>query len=262
MKFKELIVFVGSDKIFAIELLKTVLIKKISVKAMIGETSNEIYQELEKDFPVKPKIILEKNFWNLKDFRSLTSSSTLGINFGFEKIIPESVLHYLKIINLHPSYLPFNRGSHQSFWALLEDTTIGATVHWINRDIDAGPILYQTKYLKDKYDTADSVQRKCKNLLVNLVDEKLLEIMMEAPAGVSQDASVATHHYKKEIQNASIIRGSQIDVSYLLRLLKATSHPKGRFYLEHDQEIYEFKANQISVKNLGEIENESPPDHI
>ena len=71
----------------------------------------------------------------------------LIISFGYRKIIKKNVLRKLKrpIINLHMSYLPYNRGSHPSFWSFYNNTTKGISIHEVNELIDAGPIIYQKK---------------------------------------------------------------------------------------------------------------------
>ena len=47
------------------------------------------------------------------------------------------------IINLHLSYLPFNRGAHPNFWSFYENTPSGVSIHLIDAGIDSGPILFQ-----------------------------------------------------------------------------------------------------------------------
>ena len=47
------------------------------------------------------------------------------------------------ILNLHISYLPFNKGAHPNFWSFAENTPSGVTIHKINKKIDSGNIIYQ-----------------------------------------------------------------------------------------------------------------------
>jgi len=62
-------------------------------------------------------------------------------------IIPESVIDALggKVVNLHPSYLPFNRGDQPLLWAAVEGTPFGVTIHKVNEKFDEGPIICQTR---------------------------------------------------------------------------------------------------------------------
>ena len=76
----------------------------------------------------------------------------LIISFGYCKIINRSILDRIKcpIINLHISYLPFNRGAHPNFWSFFDNTPSGVTIHLIDEGIDTGPIIYQkiVKFLR------------------------------------------------------------------------------------------------------------------
>ncbi len=82
--------------------------------------------------------ILSKNLIRKYDFI---------ISFGYRKIIPIKILSSLKrpIINLHISYLPYNRGAYSNFWSFLKNTPKGVTIHEIDKGIDTGDILFRKK---------------------------------------------------------------------------------------------------------------------
>ena len=67
------------------------------------------------------------------------------ISYGYTHIVRQDVLDACKngIINLHISYLPWNRGAHPNFWSFVEDTKKGVTIHFIDAGIDTGDILFQ-----------------------------------------------------------------------------------------------------------------------
>tara|TARA_B100001939_G_scaffold347726_1_gene370317 strand:+ start:2859 stop:3896 length:1038 start_codon:yes stop_codon:yes gene_type:complete len=69
------------------------------------------------------------------------------ISYGYRHIITESQLLSAKQIpiNLHISYLPYNRGAHPNFWAYYDETPHGVTIHRIDKGIDTGSILLQKK---------------------------------------------------------------------------------------------------------------------
>jgi phosphoribosylglycinamide formyltransferase-1 len=49
-----------------------------------------------------------------------------------------------RILNIHPSLLPKYPGLHPQQQALDDGATVsGATVHFVNRDLDAGPVILQ-----------------------------------------------------------------------------------------------------------------------
>jgi len=68
----------------------------------------------------------------------------LVISFGYKHLISEDILKKRKnIINLHISYLPYNKGAHPNFWSFAENTPSGVTIHKVNKGIDTGNIIYQ-----------------------------------------------------------------------------------------------------------------------
>ena len=84
----------------------------------------------------KRKIIL--NFLKKKQF--------LGFSYYNYKIPVEIIKKFKKgIINFHPSYLPFNKGRHSAFWSIYNDTPMGASSHWVNKNFDQGNIFLQKK---------------------------------------------------------------------------------------------------------------------
>jgi hypothetical protein len=63
-------------------------------------------------------------------------------------IIPREVVEILNgmACNLHPSFLPFNRGDQPLLWAAVEGTPFGVTIHSVNERFDEGQIVSQTKF--------------------------------------------------------------------------------------------------------------------
>jgi methionyl-tRNA formyltransferase len=66
---------------------------------------------------------------------------------GYRLILRPPVLAWFpeRIVNLHISYLPWNRGSDPNLWSVLEDTPKGVTLHHIDAGVDTGDIIAQTE---------------------------------------------------------------------------------------------------------------------
>ena len=63
-----------------------------------------------------------------------------------------------RILNIHPSLLPKYPGLHPQQQALDDGATVsGATVHFVNADLDAGPIVLQRAIPVLPGDTADTL---------------------------------------------------------------------------------------------------------
>ena len=56
------------------------------------------------------------------------------ISFGYRLIISKEILDYFKekAINLHVSYLPWNKGADPNLWSILENTPKGVTIHQLD----------------------------------------------------------------------------------------------------------------------------------
>lgn len=69
------------------------------------------------------------------------------ISYGYRKIIKEPFISNYRgrLLNLHISYLPFNRGADPNFWSWFDDTPKGVTLHEIDRGLDTGRLLLQSK---------------------------------------------------------------------------------------------------------------------
>jgi len=67
------------------------------------------------------------------------------ISYGYRHIIQTSIIDHLpnRIINLHVSCLPWNRGADPNLWSFLEDTPKGVSIHFVDEGIDTGDIIVQ-----------------------------------------------------------------------------------------------------------------------
>ena len=98
--------------------------------------------------------ILEKNQDNYLIYNEKLKISFLKknkiefiISYGYKYLITKDIIDIFKgkIINLHISFLPFNRGCYPNLWSHLEGSPSGVTIHLINEQIDGGEILLQKK---------------------------------------------------------------------------------------------------------------------
>ena len=67
----------------------------------------------------------------------------LVVCYGLRQKLTIEEITRFRPINLHISYLPFNRGAHPNFWSHFEDTPVGVTIHKIDEGLDTGDILVQ-----------------------------------------------------------------------------------------------------------------------
>ena len=91
----------------------------------------------------KWQVICKNKIISINDLRNID----LIITFNYRHILKKIILKKLKrpAINLHISYLPFNRGAHPNFWSFVENSPKGVSIHEIDEGLDTGPIIYRKK---------------------------------------------------------------------------------------------------------------------
>lgn len=109
------------------------------------------------------------------------------ISYGYRHIIPPDIIERgIPIVNLHMSYLPWNRGAHPNYWAFTEGTPHGVSIHLVDKDIDTGPILYQ-KYVNFSRQentfslTYERLTSEIETLFIEHIDEILFEPLRPKP---------------------------------------------------------------------------------
>lgn len=87
---------------------------------------------------------------NLEYMKSI--SPDFIISYNYKHIIPRDVVRAYcpRIINLHISFLPYNRGAYPNVWSFLEDTPKGVTIHLVDEGVDTGDILLQREVFIDE----------------------------------------------------------------------------------------------------------------
>tara|TARA_Y100000591_G_C21674078_1_gene614501 strand:- start:266 stop:850 length:585 start_codon:yes stop_codon:yes gene_type:complete len=97
---------------------------------------------------------LKKKNCRIEEFRQkkitkkiLKNNFDLIVSFGYNKVISKKILKSIKclIINLHISYLPFNRGAHPNFWSFVDNTPKGVSIHKIDNTLDNGELIFRKK---------------------------------------------------------------------------------------------------------------------
>ncbi len=89
-------------------------------------------------------------------------SPDIGLLLWWPKIIREPLISLPRngFVNTHPSLLPYNRGKHYSFWAIVENAPYGVTMHFVDEGIDTGDIIAQSSIAVDWTDTGRVVVHK------------------------------------------------------------------------------------------------------
>lgn len=67
------------------------------------------------------------------------------VSHGYRQIVTRDVLALVpnRAINLHISYLPWNRGADPNLWSFIDGTPKGVTIHYMDEGLDTGDIIAQ-----------------------------------------------------------------------------------------------------------------------
>jgi methionyl-tRNA formyltransferase len=177
----------------------------------------------------------------------------LGILAWWPQLITEPLLHIPKygFINMHPSYLPYNRGKHYYFWNIVEELPFGVSLHFINKNIDAGDIAFQKRVEKGWEDTGFSLREKSLSEIVSLFRENFDVIVSGQIPHSKQNLEAGTFHQGSELENASRI---DLDGSYsarrLLNIIRGRSgFQQGGAWFCDNNEKYEINITIKRVKS-------------
>jgi methionyl-tRNA formyltransferase len=154
---------------------------------------------------------LKKKNFRIKNYQKIPplemfKQSDFILSFGFRKIISENIIKKLKkkIINIHLSYLPFNRGAHPNFWSFIENTPAGVSIHEIDKGIDSGNIILRKKIYFNTSLKKFSTFKKTYNYLF-LEAEKLFKNNFNKIYNYNYKKKFnnykGTFHYKKDLPN-------------------------------------------------------------
>jgi methionyl-tRNA formyltransferase len=73
----------------------------------------------------------------------------IAVSHGYRLILRRDVLDRFPVVNLHISYLPYNRGADPTLWSVLEDTPAGVTIHHIDEGVDTGDLIARRRVAFD-----------------------------------------------------------------------------------------------------------------
>lgn len=65
------------------------------------------------------------------------------VSYGWRQIIRP--VPPIPTINLHISFLPWNRGADPNYWSWVDDTPKGVSIHWLDAGIDTGPVIIKAQ---------------------------------------------------------------------------------------------------------------------
>lgn len=145
----------------------------------------------------------------IKEYRT-----ELIVSYTYRYILKKDVIDAVNgnIVNLHISYLPWNRGACPNQWSFLENSPKGVTIHFIDAGLDSGDIIAQRIVnMEDTISLKDSYQ---------LLNDRIVELFQELYPlypfwnGMRKKAvGKGSYHSVKDFEPYAALIGGNYDMS-------------------------------------------------
>jgi len=202
---------------------------------------NEILSSLELS---PPKIFDGLKLENSEVFQSIKKlNADIGISILFDYVLKKDFINLFPkgIINLHPSYLPFNRGQYPNVWTIVEETPSGVTLHYIDENVDTGDIIAQKEVPVKWTDTGETLYRRLELASVEIFKENWLLLKENKVPRIRQQKNVGTHHCSDDVRTIDhLILDNQYRARDLINIIRARTFPpyKGAYFYINGEKIY------------------------
>ena len=158
-----------------------------------NDNSKKLYQWLEKRCEIM--------YWDKKiDIEYISDVlPDMIISYNYKYIIKQDIIESMKgnVINLHISFLPWNKGSNPNFWSFVDNTPKGVTIHKISSGLDEGAIIYRREIVFDeKVETFATTYKKLNDEIVQLFMDNWNEIKKQNYIETPQELSGSYHNMK------------------------------------------------------------------
>jgi methionyl-tRNA formyltransferase len=170
-------------------------------------------------------------------------NAEMGVSVMFGYLLRSDFLGLLPkgCINLHPAYLPYNRGAYPNVWSIVDRTPAGVTLHYVDEGIDTGDIIRQNKVPVLCTDTGETLYRKLETAGLELLRESWPDIQAGRVERTPQLRESGTSHKSGDTACIDEIRlADSYRAEDLLNILRARTFPphKGAFIRSAGRKVY------------------------
>lgn len=175
----------------------------------------------------------------IKQIKALEPDLLVSVMFGY--ILKQEILSVPKYgaVNLHPAYLPFNRGAHPNVWSIMDETPVGVTLHMIDEKVDRGKILTQRRIEILPTDTGKSLYQRLENEAYNLFIATWPKLVTGEIKPRRQSGQGSWHQVKDLAQLDEIDLDKKYTGRELINMLRARTFPpyKGAYFKAEGKKI-------------------------
>jgi len=177
------------------------------------------YQKIAQEYlySLGHKLFIEENDLVLSEIQKWDVSYL--ISYGYRKRIKNEVINFFcgRAINLHISYLPWNKGADPNLWSFLDKTPTGVTIHKLDKNIDTGDILCQRIVDISCHETLATSYNILNEEIVNLLKDNWHHLINNNIMPIKQNGQGSIHKAKDKFKYKSILsKGWDTRISDLL----------------------------------------------
>ena len=167
----------------------------------------------------------------------------IGVSVYFGYIVRRSFLDCLPqgCLNVHPAYLPYNRGAYPNVWGIVDRTPVGATIHYMDEGVDTGDVVDQVEVPVDPTDTGGTLYRRLEQACVELFERTWPKVATGRAARTLQPRDGGTFHRVRDAESLDEIRQERTYVAReLLDIIRARTFPPypGAYFVHEGRKIY------------------------
>jgi len=172
-------------------------------------------------------------------------NAEIAVSVLFRSILRQPFLDLFSrgCLNLHPAYLPYNRGSYPNVWSIVEKTPAGVTLHYIDAGVDTGDIIAQREVTVEATDTGSTLYRKLKSAAFELFKSTWPLVESGNAPRTKQDATHGTFHRKRDVDAID-----EIDPEGLYRAEDLINVLRARTFAPYSGAYFRHKGRKIHLR--------------
>lgn len=184
----------------------------------------------------------------------------IGVSALFGYVVPQEILDVMPAgcVNLHPAYLPYNRGAYPNVWGIVERTGAGVTLHYMDATVDTGDIIARREVAIEPIDTGESLYGRLEQASIALFRDEWPSIRTGRATRTRQEPADGTTHRVRDVARIDEI---DLDKTYtareLIDVLRARtfgSYP-GAYFMHEGRKV--FMTLQLRYEDRPEGERSS-----
>lgn len=149
------------------------------------------------------------------------------ISYNYSHIVGADVIESLRgrIVNLHASFLPWNRGASPNFWSFVENTPKGVSIHFMDEGLDTGDLIAQEKmFFNEEEETFRSSYQTLNEQMIRLFCRVWPQLSEGKLVGRKQEG-IGSIHTMKDFE--TLLGGEPMDWDMNVAVFKRRLRARG-----------------------------------